>query len=82
MNTWPVTRAASGDARKATSGATFSGAQVSKPSSAFCPKISGIDVSVMTVRARGAIAFAVMPYFTMAFAVDVVSAMMPAFAAA
>ena len=83
-NTWPLMCAAASEARYATSGATFSGANTSNaPSWSGAPMTPSPKVCVMSrVRARGAMQFAVIPYFFISRAVTWVSAAMPAFAAA
>ena len=58
--TWPVTSRDSALPSQTTSGATFSGAIASKPLAGFAI-MSAKTVSVMRVRAAGAMALAVMP---------------------
>ena len=72
-----MTCSAAGDANHVTSGATCSGA-----SGSASPSLAPKTPSVMRVRARGAMALARTPYLAHPNAVDWVSAMMPAFAAA
>src|SRR6185369_2765766 len=65
--TWPLQPAASSDASQATSGEMFCGPQTSNSpaltSPPMRPAVDGVASTVRRVRATGAMAFAVTPYF-------------------
>ena len=66
-NTWPLQPAASSLASHATSGAMLAGLNMSNSPAATSPPMSaavlGVASTVRRVRATGAMAFAVTPYF-------------------
>ncbi|CFE82466.1 Uncharacterised protein [Mycobacterium tuberculosis] len=79
-NTFPVTSRDSALPSHTTKGETFSGAIASNPSCGLAI-ISANTVSVMRVRAAGAIALTVTPYRLISAAPTSVSAAIPALAA-
>ena len=81
-NTWPLTSAAASDARNPTTGATLSGSHSSNsPSVATMNSSAPSTAAVIRVRARGAIALTVTPYFRSSRASTIVIDAIPAFAA-
>ena len=79
-NTWPLMPWAASEASHATTGATLAGSHSSKAPSSGSSAPS--TVSVMRVRARGAMAFTVTPYLASSRASTIVMDAMPALAAA